>query len=123
MTQKKKLIVGQELIFVPCDPVNGMREESETVVVAKSGLKKVTFKTKDGKLHQNNLSKDNSFYICQCIENWRIVGYLYLNEEDIALEKEFESNTSYEELNKLTVEEKKQIVSLIKLFNKNKKVQ
>ncbi len=57
MTQKKKLIVGQELIFVPCDPVNGMREESETVVVAKSGLKKVTFKTKDGKLHQNNLSK------------------------------------------------------------------
>lgn len=109
MTQKKKLIVGQELIFVPCDTVNGMREESETVVVAKSGLKKVTFKTKDGKLHQNNLSKDNSFYICQCIENWRIVGYLYLNEEDIALEKEFESNTSYEELNKLTVEEKSKL--------------
>lgn len=123
MTKKKKLIVGQELTFVPCDPVNGMRGESEVVVVVKSGLKKVTFKTKDGNLHQNDLSADNSFYICMCIENWRVVGYLYLNEEDIALEREFENNTSYEELKKLTVEEKKQIVSLIKLFNKNKKAE
>ena len=119
--KSKKIIVGQELFLVPVEPITGMRQETEKVKVTKAGLKKITFQKNDENLFECELKKSNNFYIAMLIENWRIVGYLYLNEEDINMERQFNDSTSYEELSKLTTDEKKQVVSLIKLFNKNKK--
>lgn len=119
--KKKKLIVDQKIIFVPCDPLNHMRGEHEEVRVVKSGLKKIKFEKEDGEIHECNLNNDNSFHLSVCIENWRIVGHLYESLEDYIAQIEFEKTMTYDNLSALSVEEKKQVMAIVKNLIENKK--